>query len=128
MKRVFYIANAYDGAYFVLTDDIEVFYQRMGPYAVNLQNSTKCNTYSFGSLEMSEADYRRKTTEAEELETSQIQVTKQELEVEILAKDVFEDDLEDFLDDELEDLFEEKSLGLGAEALPKKEKGHLRLV
>jgi hypothetical protein len=68
MKRCFYIANNYDGAYFVLTDDIHQFGMRLSAYLLNLQKSQKCNHYRFGSVEMTESDYEKHATEARELE------------------------------------------------------------
>lgn len=62
--RVYYISNAYDGAYFVLTDSIEVYSKRMMSYTHNLLHSNKTNHYSFGSVEMSKDDYDKYTTEA----------------------------------------------------------------
>jgi hypothetical protein len=63
-KRVFYIANAYDGRYFVLTDNLEEYYQRLSAYVLNLECSAKTNHYSFGSVEMSEAEYLDARTES----------------------------------------------------------------
>lgn len=68
MKRCYYIANNYDGAYFVLTDDIHQFGLRLSAYLLNLQKSQKCNHYRFGSVEMTEAEYAQHSTEAETLE------------------------------------------------------------
>lgn len=73
MKRCYYISNSYDGAYFVLTDNVEDFAQRMSMYMVNLKRSGKCNHYSFGSLEMSEAEYLEAKKGAETLEKERIQ-------------------------------------------------------
>lgn len=73
MKRCYYISNSYDGAYFVLTDNIDDFAQRMTMYMVNLKRSGKCNHYSFGSLEMSESEYQEAKKGAEGLERERIQ-------------------------------------------------------
>lgn len=72
MKRCYYISNSYDGAYFVLTDSIDEFAQRMSMYMVNLKRSRKCNHYSFGSLEMSQAEYLDMRKKAEGLEQDRI--------------------------------------------------------
>lgn len=72
MKRCYYISNSYDGAYFVLTDNIDEFAQRMSMYMVNLKRSGKSNHYSFGSVEMSESDYRQSKKNAEGLERDRI--------------------------------------------------------
>lgn len=68
MKRCFYIANNYDGAYFVLTDDIQEFSTRLSAYLLNLQKSQKCNHYRFGSVELTEKEYEELATEAKSLE------------------------------------------------------------
>lgn len=73
MKRVYYIANAYDGSYFVLTDNIEEYFRRLASYAMNLEQSQKLNHYNFGSVEMSQKDYELQQTEAQSLESSLIQ-------------------------------------------------------
>ena len=73
MKRVYYIANAYDGSYFVLTDQIDEYFRRLASYAMNLEQSQKLNHYSFGSVEMSIKDYELQQTEAKTLESSLIQ-------------------------------------------------------
>ena len=71
-KRVFYIANAYDGRYFVLTDNLEEYYQRLSAYVLNLEQSAKTNHYSFGSVEMSEAEYLDARTESLDFEQQRI--------------------------------------------------------
>ena len=73
MKRVYYIANAYDRSYFVLTDSIEEYLQRLASYVMNLEQSQKLNHYTFGSVEMSEKDYQVQKTEASTLESSLVQ-------------------------------------------------------
>lgn len=73
MKRCFYIANNHDGAYFVLTDDIQQFSLRLSAYLLNLQKSKKTNHYRFGSVEMTQVDYERFATEARDLEEGLIQ-------------------------------------------------------
>jgi|GEM_PF-4146187 hypothetical protein len=73
MKRCYYISNSYDGAYFVLTDNIEDFAERMTMYMLNLKRSGKCNHYSFGSLEMSDHEYVDFKNKAEGLEREQIE-------------------------------------------------------
>ncbi len=72
MKRVFYIANAYDGKYFVLSDNIEEYFERLAAYALNLQNSTKTNHYSFGSVEMTEQEYQQQRQATHAFEREQI--------------------------------------------------------
>ncbi len=76
MKRCFYISNAYDGKYFVLTDNVGEFAQRMAAYLMNLERSGKCNHYSFGSVELSESEYQSHRTEATQTESSRIAATK----------------------------------------------------
>lgn len=78
MKRVYYIANSFDGKYFVVTDSIDEYFQRMAAYALNLQNSKKTNTYTIGSLEMTEADYRELRRDTESFESSLIKHQKSE--------------------------------------------------
>lgn len=73
MKRCFYISNAYDGAYFVLTDNIDEYLQKMMAYMANLQRSGKCNHYSFGSVEMTEAEYENNRQKATTFEKDRIQ-------------------------------------------------------
>ena len=73
MKRCYYIANNHDGAYFVLTDDIQQFGMRLSAYLLNLQKSKKTNHYRFGSVEMTAEDYERFATEARDLEDQLIQ-------------------------------------------------------
>ena len=77
MKRVYFIANSYDGAYFVLTDNVEDYFQRMAAYVLNLEQSAKLNNYSFGSVEMTQKEYDNYKTEAQSLEQSQINKTKE---------------------------------------------------
>ena len=78
MKRVFYISNAYDGSYFVLSDNLDEYFQRLSAYALNLQNSKKTNHYSFGSVEMTEQEYREKRSECTSFEKQRIQEQKPE--------------------------------------------------
>lgn len=117
MKRCYYISNSYDGAYFVLTDNIEEYFQRMSAYLLNLENSKKANHYSFGSVEMSEKEYLEKRTGASFLERSKIaEKEKEKKSHEIIAESGTE--VED--DDQFDDL---------PPTPPKKgERPHLRLV
>ena len=84
MKRCYYIANNYDGAYFVITDDLNEYRQRMSAYLMNLQASGKCNHYSFGSVELTEKDYIETRNKAMGLERDRVQ-TKIEKEEPILT-------------------------------------------
>lgn len=77
MKRCYYIANAYDGKYFVLTDNVGEFAQRMAAYLMNLERSGKCNHYSFGSVMLSESEYLSHRTNANETESARIAATKE---------------------------------------------------
>ena len=77
-KRVFYIANAYDGRYFVLTDNLDEYFQRLSAYALNLEKSAKTNHYSFGSVEMSESEYLDAKRESISFEQERITQRKQE--------------------------------------------------
>jgi hypothetical protein len=77
-KRVFYIANAYDGRYFVLTDNLEEYYQRLSAYVLNLERSAKTNHYSFGSVEMSEAEYLDARTESLGFEQERIKTQQKQ--------------------------------------------------
>jgi len=85
MKRVYFIANSYDGAYFVLTDNVEEYFQRMAAYVLNLEQSAKLNNYSFGSVEMTAKEYEDYKSKAQNLEQSQIKKKQEEAEVEIEA-------------------------------------------
>lgn len=78
MKRCFYIANSYDGAYFVLTDDMSEYFKKMMAYMANLEKSGKCNHYSFGSVEMSEREYEEFRTEASNFEKERIAAKKED--------------------------------------------------
>ena len=91
LKRCYYIANSYDGAYFVLTDDLSVYAEKMASYVVNLENSRKTNSYSFGSIEISASDYEKYNTEATSLEKSLIDQKIKELET--IESILDEDDL-----------------------------------
>lgn len=77
LKRCYYISNAYDGKYFVLTDNVGEFAQRMAAYLMNLERSGKLNHYSFGSVEMSENEYLTFRTEASHTESSRIAATQE---------------------------------------------------
>ncbi len=77
MKRVFYIANAFDGSYFALTDNLDDYFRSLAAYAMNLQNSKKLNTYTFGSLEMTEEEYQVAASDARAFEQSRIKVDKE---------------------------------------------------
>lgn len=105
LKRCYYIANSYDGAYFVLTDDIQEYVQRMASYVINLENSSKINHYSFGSVEMTALEYDRLRNEAQGLESSLIKQKKDESELTVTTG-------------------QEEEMPSG----PKKKKNHLRLV
>ncbi len=82
MKRCFYISNAYDGKYFVLTDNVGEFAQRMAAYLMNLERSGKVNHYSFGSVELSESEYQSYRSDATQTEASRIAATKEKEEEE----------------------------------------------
>jgi hypothetical protein len=123
MMRVYYIANSYDGAYFVLTDDLQEYIQRMAAYVLNLEKSGKTNHYSFGSIEMTEQEYEKYQLEASALESGRIKakeealLTKSEEEVELIEDEL--SDLEEHNDSERHlEIVEEKKI----------ERGHLRLV
>lgn len=127
MMRVYYIANSYDGAYFVLTDDLQEYIQRMAAYVLNLEKSGKTNHYSFGSIEMTEQEYEKHRLEALALETGRIQAKENdELERSALRT---EDDF-GFEEDELEDFDEHDDSERHLEIVEEKkiERGHLRLV
>jgi hypothetical protein len=119
MKRCFYIANSYDGAYFVLTDDLQEYANRMGSYVINLENSQKINHYSFGSVEMSAIEYDRYHAEAKRLEGSLIDQKKQEKE--IAASEVVP------MSEQLQDAQKEDASSQNSNK-EKTSKGHLRLV
>jgi hypothetical protein len=57
MKRIYYIANSYDGKYFVLTDTPQEYAQSLSIYLHNLTKSHKTNHYSFGTVEMTQREY-----------------------------------------------------------------------
>lgn len=78
LKRVFYIANNYDGSYFVLSDNLDEYFQRLSAYALNLERSQKTNHYSFGSVEMSEMEYLEKRSECTAFEKERIEKVKHE--------------------------------------------------
>ena len=105
LKRCYYICNSYDGAYFVLTDDVENYIQKMASYVINLENSKKTNHYTFGSIEMTQAEYEKNSTEAIKLETSLIEQKNLE-------------------EDHLSSLIAEEQL----EIVPKTSKSHLILI
>lgn len=126
MKRCYYISNSYDGAYFVLTDNIEEYFQRMSSYLLNLENSQKCNHYSFGSVEMTAAEYEQNRTSASNLEKARIAEKTQTEEVEPELEE-FEIELKDYMENADDDFFEEPTIP--APPTPKKgERPHLRLV
>lgn len=121
MKRCYYISNSYDGAYFVLTDNIEEYFQRISAYLLNLENSKKCNHYSFGSVEMSEKEYLEKRTGASFLERSKI--AEKEKEIQAKSHEIIAESGTEVYDDE--DDFDPPP----APPTPKKgERPHLRLV
>lgn len=80
MKRCFYISNAYDGAYFVLTDNMDEYLRKMMAYMANLQRSGKCNHYSFGSVEMTEAEYSSYREKAVNFEKERVQAVQEQKE------------------------------------------------
>lgn len=80
MKRCYYIANSYDGKYFVLTDNVREYVERMAAYVMNLEKSGKCNHYSFGSVEMSASEYDSFRTDAQNQEEARIRQTQKERE------------------------------------------------
>lgn len=80
MKRCFYIANSYDGAYFFLTDSFDEYTKKIMAYVVNLERSGKCNHYSFGSVEMTAKEYLEQRDQALGFESGRIQQRKEELE------------------------------------------------
>jgi hypothetical protein len=105
MKRIYYIANSYDGAYFVLTDNIEEYFQRVAAYVLNLEQSAKLNNYSFGSVEMSEKEYEDYKAKASNLEKAHVakpaenqENVEQELQNNIEEKEekTLEEELEEF--------------------------------
>ncbi len=77
MKRVFYIANSYDGSYFVLCDTLDEYSQRLSAYALNLKNSRKMNHYSFGSVEMTSNEYLEQREKCSTFEKERIQIQKE---------------------------------------------------
>ena len=79
MKRCYYISNSYDGKYFVLTDSVKEYATRMAAYVMNLERSGKCNHYSFGSVELTEAEYELQRTEAHEAELGRIEQVKNQI-------------------------------------------------
>ncbi len=126
MKRIYFIANSYDGAYFVLTDNVEEYFQRIAAYVLNLEQSAKLNNYSFGSVEMSEKEYEDYKNKAQNLEQSQVKKT-QELKEEqtiIEEKEVSKPSLE-MIESEEED--QEEFPVPPRKPLPS-ERPHLRLV
>ena len=78
MKRCYYIANSFDGKYFVLTDSVREYVERMAAYVMNLEKSGKCNHYSFGSIEMRASEYDSYLMKAQETESGRIKATKEE--------------------------------------------------
>jgi len=126
MMRVYYIANSYDGAYFVLTDDLQEYIQRMAAYVLNLEKSGKTNHYSFGSIEMNEQEFEKHRLDALALETGRIQ----EKENDDFERSALKADDEDFLDEEELELDEHGDLAPHLEIVEEKkiERGHLRLV
>lgn len=50
----------------------------MASYVINLEGSQKANHYSFGSIEMTEIEYDRHSTEATRLESSLISQKNEE--------------------------------------------------
>lgn len=129
MMRVYYIANSYDGAYFVLTDDLQEYIQRMAAYVLNLEKSGKTNHYSFGSIEMAEQEFEKHRLEALALETGRIQAKEtDEFERSAVKNEMDDEDLFDE-DDELEfDEHSEPAAHLEIVEEKKIERGHLRLV
>lgn len=117
MMRVYYIANSYDGAYFVLTDDLQDYIQRMAAYVLNLEKSGKSNHYSFGSIEMTQEEFEKYRVEASNLENGRIKAREESIEEE---KQIIEETHDEPHQDDpshLEIVGEKKI-----------EKGHLRLV
>ena len=124
LKRYYYIANSYDGAYFVLTDDVQEYVQRMASYVINLEGSKKTNHYSFGSVEMSALEYDRFRAEATRLESSLTDQKKQEKNIaasEIIPSTTDNEDQDS--DTDLSSTSHENN-----PQDPKPRKGHLRLV
>lgn len=122
MMRVYYIANSYDGAYFVLTDDLQEYIQRMAAYVLNLEKSGKTNHYSFGSIEMTEQEYEKHRLEALALETGRIQAKEEAIQTQK------EDDDFDLMEDGDFDEHEAPAPHLEIVEEKKIERGHLRLV
>ncbi|TNE98182.1 MAG: hypothetical protein EP326_10250 [Deltaproteobacteria bacterium] len=121
MMRVYYIANSYDGAYFVLTDDLQEYIQRMAAYVLNLEKSGKTNHYSFGSIEMTEQEYEKHRLEALALETGRIKAKEEAIQTQ-------EEDDFDLMEDEDFDEHEVPAPHLEIVEEKKIERGHLRLV
>lgn len=118
MKRCFYIANAYDGSYFFVSDNVEDYYQKLAGYALNLKNSQKLNHYTFGSVEMTEDEYAEHREGAGKLESDQISMREKQEE---RQKELLDKHLDEFDEDE-------KTLADAPTPLPTKKKPHLRLV
>lgn len=57
MKRYYYIANAYDGQYFFLSENLDDYHKKMLAYVVNLERSRKLNHYQFGSVELTAREF-----------------------------------------------------------------------
>jgi hypothetical protein len=93
MKRVFYISNAYDGSYFVLTDNLEEYFQRLSAYAMNLHTSQKTNHYSIGSVEMSESEYLQKREESYAFEQERIQLKQEKEQINIYDDETLVEEL-----------------------------------
>lgn len=116
--RVYYIANSYDGAYFVLTDDLQEYIQRMAAYVLNLEKSGKTNHYSFGSVEMAEQEFEKHKLDALNLETSRIKAVEEaHAEEEVSDTDSTEHDGEN-----------KEPIQPESDGGDKPERGHLRLV
>ncbi len=122
MMRVYYIANSYDGAYFVLTDDLQEYIQRMAAYVLNLEKSGKTNHYSFGSIEMTEQEFEKHRLEALALESGRILAKEESLLTQEDEDDFFEDEDEDF------DEHDDQAPHLEIVEETKIQRGHLRLV
>jgi uncharacterized protein YeeX (DUF496 family) len=67
MIRCYYIANGYDGAYMVLTKDINEYVIAMHSYIAHMSKSAKCNYYAFGTIEILESDYEDRVRDAKNL-------------------------------------------------------------
>lgn len=87
MKRCYYIANSYDGKYFVLTDNVREYVERMAAYVMNLEKSGKCNHYSFGSVEMSANEYDSYRRDAQGQEEARIRQTQKEREERLMQEE-----------------------------------------